>query len=757
MSSRALHYCFVLFLFVWAADGTLTRAAAPSFAAENHRLIMANGFVYLEFNETRPSIDVLRADFSGQSHYGDNLLAANQSTGAGIVLEAIDPDGMIHRSSDIHSSIAYKILRQDTNELCVRIEGLRDRKFRPTVTSVWTLTLTANSRKFTLDAQTVVTHSRPMKAIKVDIYLNQWFMNGLFERGVMQYVNCSDLSFFTTNRLQQFYTMDNHNGSVAIVPKSFPNSTTWAMHSCEANDGVGLETILAGDYPVVEQWQKTDWKSAPDITPPTGTVFEISEDIFPNNYAFPVFSIPPDRAMPFRDLAALYTAIYSSAAGVLGSFKHDGSAYPTLATPKWAYGHLYTFFDPDSWSTVNALSFSGDPYLQEQARRIVELAGTHINHGQVPHHFVDGEPTYIAISKATQTGPNIFWVLAAIDYATATGNEAWLRTNYSQLKAATDWVLDCYDPNHKLVKVGGPLFIDVFIRQGYTLDSNAMLLHLLPLMASVAEFCGDEASATRYANLAEAIKQGLNADLWDGKDHYVTQRNPDGSSRDMVDYDGNYAAIAFGATTNQEQITAMYRRLDGGPHTHPGNRGTWTSEKYYGPGDCFGGNTGDSATAMARIWWLDLDARYVTGDITNFYRYFEPVQNDLLQHTWLTERYNDQGKLIRGPYYHEYPEITAMVLREMIYGIDVKIDRVRIKPFGPGSYHYQMGDLDISYSLQSVTLHIPGHNTRTYEIHGLLPNTAYQISTGQKVTTDKDGTAVFEAPAGVTIHLARTC
>jgi hypothetical protein len=753
MSSRILRCYFVLFLFGWVAVEMPALAAPPTFAAENHRLIMANSFVYLEFDETHPAIDVLKSDFSGQGHYGGNLLATNQSTGVGIILETIGPDGMVHRSSEVHSSVSYKILQQDPNELCIRIEGLRDQKFRPTVTGVWTLKLTANSRKFTLDAQIAVSHSRSLKAIGIGAYLNQWFMNGLFRSGVMQYVNCSDQSFFTANPLHAFYTMDSQNGSVAIVPNSFPNSTTWVMHSCDAGKGVGLEIIFVGNYPIMEQWHKADWKSAPNIEPCMSAEFEISEDIFPNDYSFPVSSIPVDGPMPFRDLATLYTTIYGSAAGVLGTFNHDGRAYPTLATPKWAYGHLYTFFDPDSWSTVNTLSFSGDPYLQEQARHIVELAGSNINHGQIPHHFVDGEPTYIAISKATQTGPNIFWVLAAIDYATATGNETWLKEHYSQLKAATDWVLDCYDPDRKLVKVGGPLFIDVFIRQGYTLDSNAMLLHLLPLMASVAQFCGDETSTARYSNLADAIKQGLNAGLWDSKDHYVTQRNPDWFSRDMVDYDGNFAAIAFGATTNQEQIAVMYRRFDGGAHTHPGNRGTWTSEKYYGPQDCFGENTGDSATAMARIWWLDLSSRYVTGDVTNFYRYFEPVQGDLLQHTWLTERYNAEGKLIRAPYYHEYPEITAMVLREMIYGIDVKIDHVRIRPFGLSSYHYRMGDIDVSYSQQFVNLHIPGHNARTYEIFGLFPATVYNVSTGQKIITDKDGTARFQAPVGVIIHL----
>lgn len=741
-------------LIVLTAPAMAAHAAAPVFKVEGHRLIMDNGFIHLEFNEKQPSIDVAKADFSGQGHYGGNLLATNPDSGAGIVLETVDSSGRIHRASEVRSSISYKILKHDAEGLSVRIEGIRDRKTRPEVTGTWTLTLPANSPNFTLTAQTTILRARPVKAIEIGVYANQWFMNGCFQKGVVQYVNCGDQTFFTTNPLETFYTMDNRRGSVAVVPDESARPNAWAMRSCDTNNGVGLLAILAGGSPTPEQWHATDRDSVPTVTPAAGAVFETSMHIFANDYAFPDFAVAPNNPMSLRDLQTFYTAIYGSAAGVLGGFMHDGSAYPTLATPKYPYGNLYTFFDPDSWSTVNTLSFSGNPYLQEQARRIVDLAAAHINHGQVPHHFIDGTPTYIAISGATQTGPNIFWILAAIDYATATGNESWLRAHYSQLKAATDWVLDCYDPDRKLVKVGGPLFIDVFIRRGYTLDSNAMLLHLLPEMSAVAEFSGVGADASRYSQLADAIKEGLNAGLWGGHDHYITQRNADWSTRDMVDYDGNFAAVAFGAA-DKARAAAILRRLDGGPYTHPGNRGTWTSEKYYGPQDCFEGNTGDSATAMARIWWLDLASRRATDDTTNFYRYFQPIQDDLLQHTWLTERYNAQGKSIRAPYYHEYPEITAMVLREMVDGIDIKINRIQIKPFGIHSFHYQMGDLDVSYDQNEVSLHIPGQSERTYEICGLFPDTRYALSTGNVIVTDHDGTATFRAPTGVTITLQR--
>jgi hypothetical protein len=466
-------YLYALAFLAPLATGRLgAQATIPTFTTNGDRLILANGYVYLEFDQSHPSIDVIKADFSGRAHYGQNLAASSESGKSGIVLETVDSDGTIQCGSKVKSHITHQILQNNASGISVSISGLQDQKDEPLAIGTWTLSLPAESRHFTLSARTVISHSKPVKAIEISTYLNQWFMNGFFQRGVKQYVQNGEQIFFTTNALHTFYTMDDRNGSVTIVPQQSSPSTVWAMQSYADGGGVGLKTILTGGYPITEKWTQTDWKSAADLNPSIGTTFETSMDFYPNEYAFPVVSIPVDDPLDFTNLSTFYTAIYGSAAGVLGSFDYDGSVYPTLASPERTYGNLYTFFDPDSWSTVATLSFSGDPYLQDQARRIVELAGTHLSDGQIPHHFIAGKPTYIAISKATQTGPNIFWVMAAIDYANGSGNEDWLRGHYSQLKTATDWILNCYDSKRKLVKVGGPLFIDVFIREGYTLDST---------------------------------------------------------------------------------------------------------------------------------------------------------------------------------------------------------------------------------------------------------------------------------------------
>ncbi len=132
--------------------------------------------------------------------------------------------------------------------------------------------------------------------------------------------------------------------------------------------------------------------------------------IYANDLPFPVHHAEnfiagedkgKDDAQAQRDSAAYFTAVYGSAVGVVGSYAEPGSAYPTLASPDRPYGDAFDFFDPDAWSTVTALSYSGDPLLQAEARRILERSESFQRpDGQMPHHFEAGAPTLYSPSRS---------------------------------------------------------------------------------------------------------------------------------------------------------------------------------------------------------------------------------------------------------------------------------------------------------------------------------------------------------------------
>jgi hypothetical protein len=96
----------------------------------------------------------------------------------------------------------------------------------------------------------------------------------------------------------------------------------------------------------------------------------------------------------------------------------------------------------------------------------------------------------VAISGATQTGPNLFWICGALQLVAATGDVAWLREWLPRLEAAMEFILSFFDPSYQLLRVPGPLWIDVFIRENYTSDSNAFAVHALRQMAGVERYVG---------------------------------------------------------------------------------------------------------------------------------------------------------------------------------------------------------------------------------------------------------------------------
>lgn len=740
-----------------AANAADTASSTPPVRAGHDRglTILENGFVHIEFDPHRAAITAITADFFGRGEYQNNLLghdgirleaagADGEISAAGITAAAATPPSPMSSASSIHLKLPPISVSGKPHEL-------------PSATSQWTITLRRGARWFDLSLRTRIANADRPGLVRLRFGCNQWFFNALYQRGNMQRVEALARIFCSHDPLHVFYTMDCENGSISIVPQNakavMENNLFSGTVSQWGSSECGLDQVLCGASNVMDKWVAPG-----DIRPvaranPEGHSMVTSWRVYASDQAFPIHALPAETKMEYNDLASLYTTIYGSSAGVLGSYNIPGSAYPNLATPQRPYGVGNSFFDPDAWETVSTLSYSGDPVLARLARQVLERSGKYMSPaGQIPHNFNATVPTDVAISGATQSGPNVFWTMACIDYALGTGDEHWLKRHYPLIKKAVEWLLQRYDPRMQLVKFTGSLFIDVFIRYGYTLDTNMATVGLLALLAPISEFCGDAAAAQRYRELHKAIGEGIRKQLWNGTDHFVTQRNTDGTVRDFVDYDGNFGALAFGVVDNAQWRANMFHRLDGGPHTHPGGRGTWVSEKYYGTKDCYHGNTGDSATAMGRIWWLDMKARHRYPNAANlnmFNRTYENIRGDLLANTWLTERYNVRGQRIRTPYYHEYPEIVCMVMRTMRYGIDVQIDRVVIRPIEPRALDFRVGHLRVTYGPDRVEVRVPGQRKIRYQIFHLTPNAGYRVSGGISVKADALGRIEFSGNAGV--------
>jgi len=314
---------------------------------------------------------------------------------------------------------------------------------------------------------------------------------------------------------------------------------------------------------------------------------------------------------------------------------------------------------------------SGDDYFIDQTRLVLErtaetmcgLGSAQVelycgadasHHGQLMHHFENLVPEYTSIATSTQLGPNIFWTLTALQYVAATGDHDWLvDTALPFIDLSTDYILNQFDASKGLLKVQGPLWIDVLVRENYTSDSNAAAVYLFGKLASMYDLVngGDvqNARSVQLRDIRQQIIRGMNELLWNttANDHYITQLNPDGTTRDFVDYDANLLAVAFGAAETEERMTSILARVDSGNYTHV--RGTWCCEVPYSGDaeDCYivGGDVcGDSIVTLARIGWADSHARKRLGDAASAAVFMDkllvPLQQDLLSDIWLYERYD---------------------------------------------------------------------------------------------------------------------
>lgn len=216
---------------------------------------------------------------------------------------------------------------------------------------------------------------------------------------------------------------------------------------------------------------------------------------------------------------------------------HSLLSSPTRSPFTFSYAGLYSFYDPDAYFETTSLLYSGEPYLQDQVRQVLERSGSFLlPSGQLPHHFVGVKPVYDSIAGGVQTGPNTFWVKSCLQYARTTGNVTWLTNYLPTIRKAAYFCLNLVDSKMNLLSAPGSLMIDVFLRTNYTSDSNAMMVGFLREFADVEEFVGNVTGAAVLRAQADAMVTAMNARLWavpgvgvGGDDHFVTQLNPDNS------------------------------------------------------------------------------------------------------------------------------------------------------------------------------------------------------------------------------------
>lgn len=565
----------------------------------------------------------------------------------------------------------------------------------------------------------------PSGARTLDLTVEGALGFALFDAGVLQTSPRDRDERIIRHRLERFYAIRRGHGCVALDLRDARATAVGISHPDD--DSVRLRITFDADADTRVVRVLVDRFAVPGFA--RGSV---------------AFSEPLDEQTHL-------TALWANQVGTLGTVDVPGSVYPTLKLPEREYWSLNTFFDPDSWSVLNCLSFSGDGYLVAEARRVIDRVLRHITaDGRVPHHFDAGDPVYVAISGAAQPGPNIFFCLAVLDHIAATGDHDYLRSLWAtSLVPCVEALLETFDPAYGLLRSGGPLWIDVFRGEGFTLDTNAITVLLLARMSAAATHLGDEATAARWRAISTRIAEAIDG-FW-RDDHYATELPGTGDDLDMVDSDDVLVVLA--GITDDARAGIIFDRLQR-TGMHPGGRGTWVSGRYYGPELCYQGNIGDSSCAFARIWWAEMRARRDRGDRDGFLGMFEAVRGDLIEHTWMGERYDSAGEMTRADGYHEYPGVVDILLREGIYGMVIDVANIDIRPMRSRDLRYRVGHVGIERIAGDWRVIVPGTGERSYHFHDLVPGDRYRWN-GTVCTVPPGGGLTLAGRAGTEQSLTR--
>lgn len=347
------------------------------------------------------------------------------------------------------------------------------------------------------------------------------------DSGVVQMMNQNSSCLGSRDELSRAYFIGNGGAlDIVFNHDTQTNSTdivqerVFHSYSQLSDPGIaksGLEFVVGGKYPSVDNnfnsaWSDSCWNNAQTADLPANLTWSLSFTLMPNNYNFPVYALSSASAsatnLPFTDLSTFLMGLYASPAGCLQSYykNQKGIIAPTISHPDVGYSPDSNFFDPDNFISLSALMYSGDDYFLRQSRDVIErtaetmcgigtdqdkeycdqnrqrlfhsyytiqrhtelaitdpMMSGNARAGQLMHHFIDLQPTYESIAGSEQLGPNIFWTLSVLRYASLTQDKTWAEKMFPYVDLSTKFILSFIDTSNFLVNAPGKSYNIHFI------------------------------------------------------------------------------------------------------------------------------------------------------------------------------------------------------------------------------------------------------------------------------------------------------
>lgn len=352
-----------------------------------------------------------------------------------------------------------------------------------------------------------------------------------------------------------------------------------------------------------------------------------------------------------------------------------GSTFPTIDGPQMVDALLWL-------GKIDVVKASWD-FVRSFQRRdgqlplgiIPSLAGRHIgppgmeapvdSNGGWYVHFIPGHPLAAAASPSyIQTADMIFRY---------TLDHTWLKAQIASINLAADYLASLVD-NAGAVR-GSAYYVERPVRLGCDGVTQPFAMDAFQRTASLNRVLGhDEESTRRYEHLAERIRANFIENFW-MKDHFVEYVHP---TRGPIDIHGlsdtNWAALAFGALT-AEQEAVLWPQLKNERRFYYGGMptGIVTEPEKYQDWEFTWPDRMDVAS-MGRVWYLESQARARMGDAEGLLESIRLVANVGRENGYYwRERYNSQGGY-GAKKYTEYPANLIRIVQRFLFGVDLRLD-----------------------------------------------------------------------------------
>jgi len=207
-------------------------------------------------------------------------------------------------------------------------------------------------------------------------------------------------------------------------------------------------------------------------------------------------------------------------------------------------------------------------------------------------------------------------------------------------------------------------------------------------LAALNRVAGDGAKAARYEELADQIRQQFVTRFWAG-DHFAEYLHPERglvASHGLTDVD--WAAIATGvATPDQQAILWPQLKDDDGFYYGGMPTGIATRPETYEDWE-FSHPSRHDLAAMGRVWYLEAWARARMGDAAGLLDGLRRVSQAGRKggYHW-GERYQPDGNVAGPTTYCEYPANLIRIVQRFLFGVDYLLDgSVVLSPTAPSEF-----------------------------------------------------------------------